>query len=199
MAEIVGAGAPDLAPRLASVLRGGGLVIMPCDTIYGIHGRAPEADEAIRSLKGRGETKPFIQLIPDLSWLGRLSPVTPAPALAALWPGPLTLILRSNTGSTVAVRWPADPFLCAVIRATGAPLYSTSVNRSTEPPLTRVTEMQVVFGGGVALIVDGGDQGPGVASTIVDTTSRPYRLVRRGALAVPSELLDDSSSSPPSS
>ena len=195
MAERVPSTAPSLADRLAAVLRDGGLVIMPCDTIYGVHGLVGAAEERIRRLKGRDADKPFIQLLGHKSWVARLSDQLPDPEIEAMWPGPLTLVLRARAGGTVAVRVPSDSLVADVLGRLDRPLFSTSVNTSGLPPLTTPGAMEEAFGAMVDLIVDAGPEGKGLPSTIVDVTRRPYRVIRQGALIVPSRVLSGSSAS----
>lgn len=180
---------PALPMRLAEVLTGGGVVIMPCDTIYGIVGLAPDSEERLRAIKGR-EAKRFLQLIASQEWVSRFSDMKLPEALAALWPGPLTLILPARREpATVALRVPDDPLLRGLLQELDRPLFSTSVNRSGEPPLWRFADIAEGFEQSVDLLVDAGDLEGRLASTILDVTSRPFRVLRPGALQVPPELL----------
>jgi L-threonylcarbamoyladenylate synthase len=188
MARIASLADPATRQLLTGTLASGGLVIMPCDTIYGIVGVAPDTESRMRATKGRGESKPFIQLIPEAGWLERLSLARPSAGILALWPGPLTLILSALGGGTVAVRLPDDELLRAVMRELGKPLYSTSVNLAGEPALSSPEAIFASFGGVVDLIVDAGDRRGG-PSTIVDLTVRPHRVVRQGTLEVPESCL----------
>lgn len=163
---------------------------MPCDTIYGLVGVAPDTEERIRAVKGRGEDKPFLQLVAGSAWVGRLSPAEVPLSLARHWPGPLTVILPARAGGTVAVRVPGSEFLRELIDAVGRPLYSTSVNRAGQPALWRVSQILAEFEGEVDLVVDGGDLPGAAPSTIVDASSSPRRIVRRGALEIAQSDLD---------
>jgi len=175
------------AAALTACLAGGGVAIMPCDTIYGIVGAAPESEARIRELKGRGE-KSFLQLIPSAAWLPRFTAQALPPQLAAYWPGPLTVIFPSGP-STVALRVPADPLLRGLLERLERPLYSTSVNAGGQPPLWRIQDILQDFEQRVDLVVDAGDLPGRLPSTIVDVTARPFRILRRGALELPPELL----------
>jgi L-threonylcarbamoyladenylate synthase len=158
---------------------------MPCDTIYGLVGSAPDTEARIRAIKGRGEDKPFLQLVADRSWVARVSPSEVPASLATHWPGPLTVILPALDGGTVAVRVPDSAFLRGILEAVGRPLLSTSVNRAGKPALWKIGEIVKEFESEVDLVIDGGDL-PGVRpSTIVDATVVPYRVVRQGALELP--------------
>ncbi len=175
--------------RLVELLSTGGIAIMPCDTIYGIVGRVPDTEARIRAIKGRGETNPFLMLIESRSAVERLSDVRLDREVAALWPGPLTVVIPAREGGTVAVRVPSDPFLRRLVACVGAPLYSTSVNRSGQPPLGAISEIIREFEESVNVIVDGGDILGREPSTILDVTQRPYRILREGACRIPPSLL----------
>lgn len=161
---------------------------MMCDTIYGFVGIHPDAHDRIAGLKKREAGKPFLVLIPDVSWLHRFSDRELPEALRAYWPGPLTLIFRSRTGGTIALRVPEDDLLRNLMRLLRKPLISTSVNRSGEPPACRIDEIVRKFEAQVDLVVDSGDQEEGVPSTILDLTATPFRLIRQGRLVIPDEL-----------
>jgi L-threonylcarbamoyladenylate synthase len=186
----------DLLPRLALILSRGGIAIAPCDTMYGIIGIVPDSESRIRTVKERGEDKPFLQLISDVTWVRRVAGAEPPPALARHWPGPLTLIIPVVSAGpftrnlrTVAVRVPDSAWLRDLIQRLDAPLYSTSVNRAGQDPLWKISEIRAAFECDVDLIVDGGNLGRNVPSTIVDASSRPFKVVRHGVLEMPDEDL----------
>ena len=182
---VIREGSRRLRSLLLKVLKSGGVVILPCDTMYGLVGVVPAADDRIRRIKGRGEDKPFLQLLADASWVGRLSHAAIPPALAAYWPGPLTLIVPLPAGGTVGVRVPASAFLTDLIKSINAPLYSTSVNRAGSPPLWKIKEICAQFESEVDLVVDAGDLPHSTPSTIVDVTAKPCRVLRQGDLKIP--------------
>jgi L-threonylcarbamoyladenylate synthase len=173
---------PGSFPALVDVLSRGGVAIAPGDTMYGVLGIVPLSEPRIRRLKGRGEDKPFLQLIPDASWIDRLSDEQVPAGLARHWPGPLTVVLPARAGGTVAVRVPDSLFLRELLIAVGGPLYSTSVNRAGSAPLVTVAAMRAEFEQEVDLIYDGGDMPPGPPSTLVDATTSPARILRQGAM-----------------
>ena len=151
---------------------------------------APAAEARIRRTKQRAEDQPLLMLIPDLTWLWRCGVDGPLPEeLLRYWPGALSIIFPRIDGSSVGVRVPDDPFLCQLSRCVEAPLYSTSVNRSGMPPLTHVSQIMASFSRSVDLIVDGGRLSLEVPSTVVDATSRPCRLLRKGAVSIPNNVL----------
>ena len=175
------------------MLRRRGIVLMRSDTVYGLHGSAPATGARLTALKGRPDGKPLLVLVADGRSAETITGTAPPPALAALWPGPLTIVLpvaepaptpvAAGAGS-LAVRVPADPALRAIIAAVGAPLYSTSANRTGEPPLGDPAALRAAFGSSVELIVDDGPVAATAPSTIVDVTTSPPRILRAGAVAV---------------
>ena len=175
------------------MLRRGGIVIMRSDTVYGVHGVAPATGARLTALKGRPDGKPLLVLLADRHGAEAITGSQPPPALAALWPGPLTIVLPvadpaptpvAAGAESLAVRVPADPALRAIVAAVGAPLYSTSANRTGEAPLGDPAALRATFGSSVELIVDDGPVTAAVPSTIVDATVSPARVLRAGAVAV---------------
>ena len=186
MATIVASGDRNAADTLSACLIDKGIAIAPCDTIYGILGCVPGAEERIREIKGRGKKKPFLVLHSTVESIIDLALETiPAPVLALL-PGPLTLIVPTKKGKT-GLRVPADDFLKSVLERTG-PLFSTSVNLSGEPPMWRISEIKKNFYEKVDIIVDGGDLAGKAPSTILDISEKPFTIVRRGAATLPEEV-----------
>ena len=186
---VLPADSPELVRDLADKLAHGGIAIVPCDTVYGIIGIVPDAEDRIRAAKGRGEDKPFLQLVSDITWVTRITGFQVPERLARHWPGPLTVIVPGRPSGTVAFRVPDSAFLRELVVRLGKPIYSTSVNRSGEAPLWRIREIRDSFESKVDLIVDGGDLPAGVPSTIVDATGHPARIVRQGALRLSAEEL----------
>ena len=167
--------------QIAEALGAGAVVLMPTDTIYGLHAVAAneEAVARIAEMKGRDETKPFIVLasgvgqFPDL---GITASADIVKALDSIWPAPLTAILPRG-GNTLAVRIPALEWLRALIERTG-PLVSTSANRSGEPavehPSALAHDLQTALD-----VVDGGVRS-GEPSAILDLTGSEPRFIREG-------------------
>ena len=178
---------PQATEYLIRCLKNEGVAITPCDTIYGIVGKAPETDGKMRTLKGRSESKLFIVLQPTVSDVSKVCLDEIPDILLSLWPGPLTLVVRSATGP-IGCRVPGDGFLRNVLRQTG-PLYSTSVNFANRPSLWRITDITAQFESKVDLIIDGGDLEGRLPSTVLDISAFPYRILRDGAAALPEEVL----------
>ena len=176
--------------RLTEILKSGDVAIMACDTIYGFVGAVPESEERIREIKGRAETKPFLQLIPGPGILDDLGFEMPPAGFLDLWPGPFTYVLKGSGGNTVAFRVPEDEYLRRLIHLVGRPLFSTSVNRAGSPPMDDPKEMDSEFGSEVPIIEDAGFFTGNEPSTVVNLTVRPCTILRQGAGRVPPELLN---------
>ena len=175
--------------ELVRVLANGGVAIAPGDTMYGLIGIAPGAEQRLRGAKGRGEDKPFLQLIGDAAWVGRYSDSAIPDRIARRWPGALTVVIPVRAGGTVAVRVPDHPLLQRLLRALDRPLFSTSVNRAGSPPLATVEEMRREMESRVDVIYDAGDQPPGPPSTLLDITRVPWAVLRQGAIHLTEEDL----------
>lgn len=175
----------------AAALLRGEVLIIPTDTVYGFSGIVPESEERIRRIKGRDETKPFIQLLADPEDLALYSDSLLPPVIRALMPGALTVIVKNSERSlsaecagTTAFRCPDDDWLRALIRKCGKPLYSTSVNRSGFPVLTDIDMMEKEFGTEVFYITDGGEKKDVLPSTIVDLSGGTPKIIRQGAVRI---------------
>lgn len=192
---------PEGREKVAQAIKDCRIVAFPTDTVYGLGstGLVRAASRRIYQIKGRPSSKPLPILIDSPESARRWVEWTPAAdALARrFWPGALTLVLKpteegrlltSAEFRTVAVRVPAHDELRALIKASGVPWASTSANLSDEPSLTDGAEVVRRFSGLVDLIVDGGPVSGGVASTVVDTTTLPIRVLREGALKTPEIL-----------
>ena len=180
----------------ARIIRTGGLLGIPTETVYGLGADALNEDACrhIYEAKGRPQDNPLIIHIPDESWLPRYCREIPAAAYALarrFWPGPLTMILpkqdivplRTTGGlSTVGVRCPDHPVTLEIIRRAGVPIAAPSGNTSGRPSPTCARHMMEDMQGKIDGIVDGGPCGVGVESTIVDLTCQPPRLLRPGGL-----------------
>jgi L-threonylcarbamoyladenylate synthase len=178
--------------RVAAVLSSGGIAVLPTDTLYGLHCRAfhPTAVEKIRILKRIHEGKGFILLASDLRMVEGLVSHMSGEArklLARIWPAPLTVILPSTRKipmnlaprGRVAIRVPGYNEFRSLITLVGEPLVSTSVNITGQPQLTRIEEIKKAFPGIDAYISRRGRKST-IASTIVDFTVHPPRLIRSG-------------------
>ena len=176
--------------RAASIILSEGVVIMPCDTIYGMVSLTGNAEKKIRSAKGRDEGKPFIRLISSREDLEKYSIQSVSSEILDLWPGPLTLIVKSRAGGTEAFRVPDDEYLLELLRLVDKPVVSTSVNFTGSPSLNSIEDIISQFENLVDAVIDGGDASEEAsASTILDVTSKPYKVVRNGPCIIPENLL----------
>jgi len=179
----------------AAAVRRGDLVVLPTDTVYGVGADAftPRAVDALLGVKGRGRDMPVPVLVGSLRMLEGVVDALPAVGrqLAdAFWPGALTLVARHTAGlawdlgdtrGTVAVRMPLHPVALELLAETG-PLAVSSANLSGAPPARDVDSAEGQLGDAVAVYLDGGPCGDGLASTIVDVTADVPRVLRAGAL-----------------
>jgi L-threonylcarbamoyladenylate synthase len=187
----------EVIARAAAVLRGGGLVAFPTETVYGLGANAldPEAVGRIFTAKGRPATNPLIVHVAGADEAGRVAATWPEAAARLaerFWPGPLTLVLPRRDGvpdavtaggPTVAVRVPAHPVAQALLRAAGVPVAAPSANRSTRLSPTRAEHVLAGLDGRIDLLLDGGPTAGGLESTVLDVTVRPPRLLRPGLVA----------------
>ena len=181
---------------VADCIKGGGVCVLPTDTVYGFSGIVPQSQSRIHSIKGRDEGKPFIQLIAKPEDLYRYTDVVVPQQLFSLWPGAVTVIVPvkqdADKKTTVAFRCPGDSWLRRVIDLVDAPIYSTSVNRSGEPVLGNVEAICQEFSGEVELIVNGDEiiVPNAKPSTLVELLpDGKCKIVRQGSVVIPTELL----------
>lgn len=191
---------PNAVRDAAAILRRGGLLGIPTETVYGLGADALNEDAVSRIFlaKGRPQDNPLIIHVPDASWLERYCRDVPPAAYQLaerFWPGPLTMILPrrdivplQTTGGleTVGVRCPNHPVTLAIIEAAGVPIAAPSGNTSGRPSPTTAAHMIEDMDGRIDGIVDGGPCTVGVESTIIDLTVAPPRLLRPGGLPLES-------------
>lgn len=191
---------PDeqILAEAARVLRGGGLVAFPTETVYGLGANALDASAAGRifAAKGRPANNPLIVHLADASAARNVVadwPASSARLAEWFWPGPLTLVLPKRdtvpdvvtaNGPTVAVRVPAHPVAQALLRATDLPIAAPSANRSTELSPTRAEHVLRSLDGRIDMLLDGGPTSGGIESTVLDLTVTPPRLLRPGLIGV---------------
>jgi L-threonylcarbamoyladenylate synthase len=186
----------DIA-RAAEVLREGGIVAFPTDTVYGVGAYAmlSAAVERLYYVKQRPRDKAIPLLLPGTGALPLVVSQIPETAYALaerFWPGPLTVVLRrapavpdavTSGGDTVAVRVPDHPVTQALLAALAGPLAATSANLSGRPAPDTAQGVIDQLEGRIRLILDGGTCPGGVASTVVDLTVSPPRVLRQGSIS----------------
>ncbi len=188
---------PERIQEAARLIQRGGLVAFPTETVYGLGGDAldPEAAQKIYAAKGRPSDNPLIAHIADFGELSVLAaeiPDTARTLMRLYWPGPLTLIFKktetvpfATTGGldTVAVRMPSHPVARALIRAAGTPIAAPSANRSGRPSPTKASHVREDLDGHIDMLLDGGEVGIGLESTIIDVSSGEPLLLRPGFIS----------------
>ncbi len=197
MARVLRAEAEGCLAEAVAVLKGGGLIAYPSDTVYGLGAAASDERAVARvfAVKVRLSEKALPLLLADVADMSPLcAEVPPTAELLAerFWPGPLTLVLRRSpafqsaalgSGDNVALRVPDHGFLRQLIRTLGEPITGTSANRSGRPSCRTAREVQRHLGSAVDLIIDGGPSRVGQESTVIDITEDMPVIVRPGALS----------------
>jgi L-threonylcarbamoyladenylate synthase len=179
----------------AKVISGGGVIAFRTDTFYGL-GADPfnaVAVAKVRALKGREENKPILLLLSDASLVDRFIAERSAAfneVAKKFWPGPLTIVGRAvpelsaeiTAGTeTVGVRVPADADVRELVRACGGALTATSANPSGREPARSAEEVRKYFGDRIDLILDGGAVTATEPSTVLDASTTPMKIIRKGA------------------
>lgn len=194
--KILPADGQDTAQIAAEILKSGGLVAIPTETVYGLgaDGLNEAAVAKIFQVKGRPQDNPLILHVTGAEQIGLFCHHIPQAAYdlaAAFWPGPLTMVLpardivprRTTAGlSTVAVRCPDSDITRQIIRLAGVPIAAPSANLSGKPSTTTAQHVLHDHDGKIEAVVDGGPCRVGVESTIVDLTEARPRLLRPGGI-----------------
>ena len=194
---------PKCAETAAEIIKNGGLVAIPTETVYGLGANGLNEDAVLKifEAKGRPQDNPLILHIADPDQIESLCHHIPQAAydLAdAFWPGPLTMVLparkaipKRTTGGldTVGVRCPDSEITREIIRASGVPIAAPSANISGKPSTTTAAHVLHDHDGKIDAIVDGGPCRVGVESTIVDLTEERPRLLRPGGIG-PEQLIE---------
>jgi L-threonylcarbamoyladenylate synthase len=197
---VVDSDKPDfrIMAQAADVLRQGGLVAFPTETVYGLgaNGLDPRAVARIFAAKGRPADNPLILHIAERHEVDKLARKVPANAKALMekyWPGPLTVVLARTgivpdivTGGldTVAIRLPASSVARELIRLAGVPVAAPSANTSGRPSPTTAQDVMADLAGKIEVIIDAGPCGIGVESTVVDCTTPVPTLLRPGGVTL---------------
>lgn len=204
--------------RAAEILKSGGIVAIPTETVYGLAGSAYDeaAIKKIFSAKGRPQDNPLIVHISDMDMLYKVASDIPPAAIKCakkFWPGPMTMVLK-KTGKTaecvsagldsVAVRMPSNEIAREIIKRSGLPLAAPSANTSGRPSPTTAAHVEADLDGKIDAIVFSAECEVGVESTVVSFCSDPPRLLRPGAVTfeelqelIPGLLLDSAVLSEP--
>lgn len=182
--------------KAVEAVRGGKVVVIPTDTVYGVGADAfsEDAVAAVLAAKGRGRDMPPPVLVPNVRTVDGLATDVPPWArdlIREFWPGPLTLVFKAQsslmwdlgeTNGTVALRMPQDDIALEVLAEVG-PMAVTSANQSGHPAATTVTDAAAQLGAAVAVYLDAGRRDDNVPSTIVDCTGERPEVLREGAIS----------------
>lgn len=186
-----------LIERAAAVIKSGGLIVFPTETVYGLAASVFD-DNAVRKIfevKKRLFDKPLAVCISSLDQLSEVAASIPIEAEAVIekfLPGPLTLILLKRSSipdivtaskNNVGIRFPDHRIALALISSAGVPIAATSANISGKESPTDAQEVLSQLSGDIDLVIDGGPTEYKVASTVIDFTAQPYRILREGAVS----------------
>lgn len=181
----------------ADILKAGGLVAVPTETVYGLaaNGFDERAVSRIYEVKGRPEVKPLSLMVKGAEAFAELCQEVPKAAYVladVFWPGPLTIVLKAKKtipdivragGETVGLRCPDHPQLQELLGAVDFPLAAPSANPSGEKSPVKAEDVLRYFNGKIEGIIDGGECALGKESTIIDLSKTPYTILREGAAA----------------
>ena len=182
--------------ELVGIMRGGGLVAVPTETVYGLAGNGldEKAVAEIYEVKGRPEVKPLSLMVHDAASMERYCENVPPQAYTLaknFWPGPLTIVMKAKPcvpeivragGETVGLRCPDHPLTLELLEKSGVPFAAPSANPSGEPSPKNADSVLKYFDGKIDAVLDGGECGIGCESTLIDLSRTPYRILRQGAL-----------------
>jgi L-threonylcarbamoyladenylate synthase len=179
---------PAVLTEAAKILRGGGLVAFPTETVYGLGADAtnPKAIARLNQVKGRPPEKPYSLHLYSTDQLHALVASVPPPAarlIERFWPGPLTIVMPSNDGRTIGFRFPDHPGAHAFLQACGVPVAAPSANRAGLPPPTDANEVLAALDGEVDCLLDGGPTRLGRESTVVEVVGDHLEIRREGAIS----------------
>ena len=185
------------ADEAAEIIKTGGLVAVPTETVYGLAGNGldEEAVKQIYEVKGRPQVKPLSLMVPGAEAMEQYCEDVPQGArllAERFWPGPLTIVLKAKDhipsivlagGDTVGLRCPDHPMTLELLKKAGVPFAAPSANPSGEESPKTAQKVRDYFEGKIGGIIDGGECGIGRESTIISMAQKPYRILRQGALA----------------
>ena len=181
----------------AEIIRRGGLVSVPTETVYGLAGDGmnPDAVKRIYEVKGRPAVKPLSLMVSGKDEMCRYAAEVPDAAVylaEKYWPGPLTIVLKAKDaipdivlagGKTVGLRCPDHPLTLQLIRESGTALAAPSANLSGGKSPVCAEDVLAVFDGQIEAVIDGGPCALKIESTLIDLSAKPYRVLRAGAVS----------------
>ena len=185
----VNASKPEAAKikKAAAVLKKGGLVAFPTETVYGLGANLlnKAAVKKVYEIKDRPKNKPLTVHIAGAEAVKKMTGKVPLRAgllMEKYWPGPLTIILRDRRGKKIGFRMPDNKIAFLLIKKSGVPVVAPSANISGNKPPVSAREVLRDLDGKIDMVIDGGRTKIGVESTVVDLTGRMPKILREGAI-----------------
>jgi L-threonylcarbamoyladenylate synthase len=187
----------NIINRVATIVREGGIILYPTETIYGLGCNLfnEEAVKRLYMLKKRSEKKPILVLVRNLSMLKELVADVPLLSLRLMkrfWPGPLTLIFRARQGMSelvtahsgkIGIRISSYPFCLKLLEVCQTPILSTSANISGQKSISEIKSLKQLFVSQVEAIITAHDLSPSPPSTVVDISDGKLKLIREGTIS----------------
>lgn len=172
----------------ASVLKAGGLIAFPTETVYGLGANLldKKAIEKVYSIKRRPKNKPLTIHVADIKAIEKTVGRIPSGAKKLadkFWPGPLTLVLKDRRGKKTGFRMPDNKIAFLLIKKADVPIVAPSANISGNRPPRTAKEVLRDLGGKIDMVLDGGKAKVGVESTVVDMSGKNFRILREGAIS----------------
>lgn len=179
---------PTALADAAEILRRGGLVAFPTETVYGLGADStnPKALARLNQVKGRPPDKPYSLHLYSADQVQAFVPAIPplaARLMERFWPGPLTIVMPGPRGGTLGFRFPDHPIAHAFLKACAVPVVAPSANRSGHPPPTDAAEVLEALNGDLECVLDGGPTRLGRESTVVEIVNNRVEIRREGAIA----------------
>ena len=179
---------PEVLAQAATMLRRGGLVVFPTETVYGLGADAtnPKAIERLNQVKGRPPEKPYSWHLHSAEQIAKFVPsISPLARklMDRFWPGPLTIVMPSTGGKTMGFRLPDHPVARAFLKACGVPVAAPSANRSGSAPPTDAKEVLAALNGSFDCLLDAGPTPLGRESTVVEIVGDRVEVRREGAIS----------------
>jgi len=180
---------PQVIREAAVLLRRGGLVAFPTETVYGLGANLqdPQAVQELYQVKQRPFEKQATLHIADFKQVeAERVEITPLAweLMRRFWPGPMTLVLARLDGSAIGFRMPGHPVALALLKEAAVPVVAPSANLTGQPPALTAEQVLKVFSDRIDAVLDGGPAVSGISSTVVDLSAQPPRILREGALAL---------------
>ncbi len=174
--------------RAASVLKNGGLVAFPTETVYGLGANLldEKAIDKLYRIKERPRNKPLTVHVADIKTVKKMAGRIPGGAkrlAERFWPGPLTLVLKDKRGRKTGFRMPDNRIAFLLIKKAGVPVAAPSANISGRCPPKSAKEVLMGLGGKIDMVLDGGKTRIGVESTVVDMSGENFKILREGVIS----------------